>query len=788
MKRIVLLIASIQFFHSVSIAQNNQWVWMKGDRIGNVNGIYGTVNIPAAGNKPGSRQYPAKWRVGNNLWVFGGYGNGESGTGDLNDLWQFNISTNSWTWIKGDKIPDQFGIYGTINVPAVANKPGGRDGSVSWTDGAGNLWLFGGNGYGETAGSGGLMNDLWKFNTSTGNWTWEKGDKTGENAGIYGTLGVAAASNKPGGRANAVTWTDGSGNLWLFGGVGYGEGSYGYLNDLWKFNTATGNWTWVSGDKTGNITGVYGTIGVASATNKPGGRSNLMNWVDANGNFWLFGGYGYSESSQGVLNDLWMYNISTNQWTWVNGDKTPNELSEYGLIGVPSILNKVGARSDFYSWTDNNNNLWLYGGTGYDVNGIYGYLSDLWRYNISANQWVWVKGSNLEGQYGYYGGMGSSSPDNKPGARTNGVSWTDLDGYLWMFGGVGNADGYPTPSGGYLNDLWRFWPCSNNIQLNSSANGFCDGVNSILLTASGGGATYEWYKDGTILSGQTSSTFTAILAGKYYVTSTVGACTLYSAEITLSSAAIPPSLGGTGVYCIGDPVNVGIPQTEIDQDYTWRQNGVAVYGPIGGNGGNQSLNFNMIAGKEGTYIVRSSKPGCSEVFSNTVYVGLAEINNLATLYICGDGVTFNWKRCAPISIPENYQYAITTDPNPPNEGTNTYDSIASVNSLAPSTQYYIHVRPACFSGGFGDWVSISFTTAGTTGGVCEWVGGTSTVWSNPQNWKCGIVPGPTSEVEINGGRAFYPNITSNTTIKKITINNGASINVATGVQLTITSQ
>ena len=50
-------------------------------------------------------------------------------------------------------------------------------------------------------------------------------DMSGSNIpnarGVYGTLGVPAAPNIPGGRTNAVSWTDNSGNFWLFGGQGW---------------------------------------------------------------------------------------------------------------------------------------------------------------------------------------------------------------------------------------------------------------------------------------------------------------------------------------------------------------------------------------------------------------------------------------------------------------------------------------------------------------------------------------------------------------------------------------
>ena len=69
-------------------------------------------------------------------------------------------------------------------------------------------------------------------------------------------------------------------------------------------------WTWVSGSDTGSLVPVYGTLGVASASNTPGARLGAITWVDRSGNLWLFGsGYGYDSTGKGdlFLNDLWRY-------------------------------------------------------------------------------------------------------------------------------------------------------------------------------------------------------------------------------------------------------------------------------------------------------------------------------------------------------------------------------------------------------------------------------------------------------------------------------------------------
>jgi len=49
--------------------------------------------------------------------------------------------------------------------------PGRPLGAATATDPAGNVWLFGGQGY-DSAGKVGLLNDLWQYNPTTKQWTW----------------------------------------------------------------------------------------------------------------------------------------------------------------------------------------------------------------------------------------------------------------------------------------------------------------------------------------------------------------------------------------------------------------------------------------------------------------------------------------------------------------------------------------------------------------------------------------------------------------------------------------
>lgn len=131
---------------------------------------------------------------------------------------EIDCGHNEWTWVKGANTINQIGVYGTLGVSAMSNNPGGRQLPVTWTDASGNQWLFGGYGF-DSAGTLMPMNDVWKF--AAGQWTWIAGSKLAGQKGSYGTLGVAGPDNIPGARFESVSWTDASGDVWLFGGNGY---------------------------------------------------------------------------------------------------------------------------------------------------------------------------------------------------------------------------------------------------------------------------------------------------------------------------------------------------------------------------------------------------------------------------------------------------------------------------------------------------------------------------------------------------------------------------------------
>lgn len=286
------------------------WTWIGGSNTANSAGAYGPQGSPSSAYVPSSRYGALFWTdASGNFWLLGGVGIDSAGAyGYLNDLWKYNPTANSWDWVSGSSTANSSGVFGTQGTAAAGNVPSARSLSATWVDANGKLWLFGGYGA-DSSGTQGALNDLWTFDPTTAVWEWVGGSNINGAGGLYGTQGVASAGNIPGARYEPNSWTDPSGNLWLFGGYALPSSSAGgTLNDLWMFNPHTGTWTWVRGSDAANVAGSYGTLGVAAGSNMPGANVSAASITDAFGNFWLFGGYGYdSAGNLGYLNSLWKY-------------------------------------------------------------------------------------------------------------------------------------------------------------------------------------------------------------------------------------------------------------------------------------------------------------------------------------------------------------------------------------------------------------------------------------------------------------------------------------------------
>ncbi len=374
-----------------------------------------------------------------------------------------------WTWELGSQLAKQKGTYGTLQSPAPTNIPGARSDAASATDQAGHTYAFGGTGFGETAGPG-LLNDLWLFDANTQRWSWIAGGKGINTPGIYGTLGSGNDNNNPGGRSGGSFWIDQAGDLWLFGGTGRDSTTTGNgaLNDLWKYRFGSQQWTWKAGANTAKANGTYGTKGTSSAATTPGARSGAVTWIDASGNLWLHGGKGLGASGTTLsnLNDLWSYNTTTEQWTWISGSSAVDASGTYGSKGIAHPTNTPGGRNAAIGWTGHDGQLYLFGGQGRATAATLGYLNDLWRFDIASNSWTWLNGSNTTNVAGVYGSLGTGNDSNSPGARAGAVARLGADASLLLSQGQGST--------GLFNDVWSYDSAANAwtwIKGSSKTNG-----------------------------------------------------------------------------------------------------------------------------------------------------------------------------------------------------------------------------------------------------------------------------------------------------------------------------
>ena len=133
----------------------NEWTWVNGPNFAN-SGYIGTECISAPNYVPSNRlESRACWtRSCDNFVVFGGIGHNN---GAYNDMWNYSVANNEWTWMSGSVLSNGTGNYGVILVSNPANMPISRLGSIGWSDSSGNLWMFGGQDSGK------YYNDIWRF-------------------------------------------------------------------------------------------------------------------------------------------------------------------------------------------------------------------------------------------------------------------------------------------------------------------------------------------------------------------------------------------------------------------------------------------------------------------------------------------------------------------------------------------------------------------------------------------------------------------------------------------------
>lgn len=194
-------------------------------------------------------------------------------------------------------------------------------------------------------------------------------------------------------------------------------------------------------------------------------------------------------------------------------------------------------------------------------------------------------------------------------------------------------------------------PAANTLNISSGTVTFCQGGSVTFQAAVGTGYTYSWYKDGGLIPGATTFSYTTSTAGIYHAVVVSGTCTTTTITRTVVVNPLPVAAitaAGATNFCQGDNVVLSA-NTGTGLTYSWRRNGIA----------NGVTSATFTATTSGTYDVIVSNASCSAT-SNSVIVIVSTpptpvINASGPTTICqGNSVTlstaanpaytYQWKR------------------------------------------------------------------------------------------------------------------------------------------------
>ncbi|HYV90953.1 MAG TPA: T9SS type A sorting domain-containing protein [Chitinophagales bacterium] len=121
------------------------------------------------------------------------------------------------------------------------------------------------------------------------------------------------------------------------------------------------------------------------------------------------------------------------QWAWMKGDTIDYAAPVWGTKGVGDPANTPAPKYSYYHWQDTAGNFWIY--SGLTEAGPYVGYNDLWKFDINAQNWIWMHGDTTNGSPAIYGVQGIPSLNNTPGFRFfGGLCWTGKDGKFWLTG------------------------------------------------------------------------------------------------------------------------------------------------------------------------------------------------------------------------------------------------------------------------------------------------------------------------------------------------------------------
>lgn len=140
---------------------------------------------------------------------------------------------------------------------------------------------------------------------------------------------------------------------------------------------------------------------------------------------------------------------------------------------------------------------------------------------------------------------------------------------------------------------------------------------------------------------------------------------------------------------------------------------------------------------------------------------------------CNGNITISWNASSgATSYDLYYSTGFDSDPQSCLSPLTNISSPYTFNASSPLTLYKFQILASNIVG--QTWS----TNVGSdsTRSSHAWIGGTSTDWTNTNNWCGGSIPNSSSDVIIFPGTLFQPTLTATSNVRNLTIETGASIN------------
>ena len=296
---------------------------------------------------------------------------------------------------------------------------------------------------------------------------------------------------------------------------------------------------------------------------------------------------------------------------------------------------------------------------------------------------------------------------------------------------------------------------------------FCTG-GSVVLNASTGSA-YQWKKDGSNISGATSSSYTATTSGTYTVTVSNGSCSATSSGVSVSSSSGPSANitapNGT-TFCSGGSAVLNA-TTGSGFQYVWYRNAVVISGATASN---------YTATQTGAYTVRVISGACytnsSAVNVTVTTTGTANITPTGPTTFCtGGSVVLN------SSNGSSYQWK--------KDGNTISGATSSSYTATQQGNYKVVVANGSCSA-ISEGISVSISTSApaatiTASGPVNICSGNSVVLSAPTGstyvWK-------RDNVAISGATNSNYTVTQGG-VYKVTVGSGACASTSSSMNVTV---